>query len=65
VVTKYENVSDFDRGYSYYIERIIHGCAEIPNLFRDIMFNTNVVNGLKNVSSYEFIGEVILKINVV
>ena len=30
-------------------------------------YNTdaNVVNGLKNDSSYEFIGEVILKINVV
>ena len=27
--------------------------------------NANVVNGLKNDSSYEFIGEVILKINVV
>jgi hypothetical protein len=26
---------------------------------------TNVVNGLKNDSSYEFIGEVIFKINVV
>ena len=25
----------------------------------------NVVNGLKNDSSYEFVGEVILKINVV
>ena len=33
----------------------------------DIRYNTdaNVVNGLKNDSSYEFIGEVILKINVV
>ena len=32
-----------------------------------IRYNTdaNVVNGLKNDSSYEFIGEVILKINVV
>jgi hypothetical protein len=32
-----------------------------------IWYNTdaNVVNGLKNDSSYEFIGEVILKINVV
>ena len=33
----------------------------------NIRYNTdaNVVNGLKNDSSYEFIGEVILKINVV
>ena len=33
----------------------------------DIRYNTdaNVVNDLKNYSSYEFIGEVILKINVV
>jgi hypothetical protein len=32
-----------------------------------IRYNTdaNVVNGLKNDSSYEFIGEVVLKINVV
>jgi hypothetical protein len=32
-----------------------------------IRYNTdaNVVNGLKNDSSYEFIGKVILKINVV
>ena len=32
-----------------------------------IRYNTdaNVVNGLKNDSSYEFIGEVIFKINVV
>ena len=33
----------------------------------DIRYNAdaNVVNGLKNNSSYEFFGEVILKINVV
>jgi hypothetical protein len=39
--------------------------AEGENLY--IRYNTdaNVVNGLKNDSSYEFIGEVILKINVV
>jgi hypothetical protein len=35
--------------------------------FMYIRYNTdaNVVNGLKNDSSYEFTGEVILKINVV
>ena len=39
--------------------------AEGESLY--IRYNTdaNVVNGLKNDSSYEFIGEVILKINVV
>ena len=39
--------------------------AEGASLY--IRYNTdaNVVNGLKNDSSYEFIGEVILKINVV
>ena len=38
--------------------------AEGESLY--IRYNTdaNVVNGLKNDSSYEFIGEVILKINV-
>ena len=38
--------------------------------YRSTIYNmsgcdANVVNGLKNDSSYEFIGEVILKINVV
>jgi hypothetical protein len=39
--------------------------AEGESLY--IWYNTdaNVVNGLKSDSSYEFIGEVILKINVV
>jgi hypothetical protein len=39
--------------------------AEGESLY--IRYNTdaNVVNNLKNYSSYEFIGEVILKINVV
>ena len=39
--------------------------AEGESLY--IRYNTdaNVVNGLKSDSSYEFIGEVILKINVV
>jgi hypothetical protein len=39
--------------------------AEGESLY--IRYNTdaNVVNGLKNDPSYEFIGEVILKINVV
>jgi hypothetical protein len=39
--------------------------AEGESLY--IRYNTdaNVVNDLKNYSSYEFIGEVILKINVV
>ena len=39
--------------------------AERESLY--IRYNTdaNVVNDLKNDSSYEFIGEVILKINVV
>jgi hypothetical protein len=39
--------------------------AESESLY--IRYNTdaNVVNNLKNDSSYEFIGEVILKINVV
>ena len=39
--------------------------AEGESLYIRYNTDTNVVNGLKNNSSYEFIGEVILKINVV
>jgi hypothetical protein len=39
--------------------------AEGESLYIRYNTDTNVVNGLKNDSSYEFIGEVILKINVV
>ena len=39
--------------------------AEGESLYIRYNTNANVVNGLKNDSSYEFIGEVILKINVV
>jgi hypothetical protein len=35
------------------------------SLYTQYNTDANVVNGLKNDSSYEFIGEVILKINVV
>jgi hypothetical protein len=47
-------------GHMYYLQR-----AEGESLY--IRYNTdaNVVNDLKNDSSYEFIGEIILKINVV
>jgi hypothetical protein len=39
--------------------------AEGESLYIQYNTDANVVNGLKNDSSYEFIGEVILKINVV
>jgi hypothetical protein len=39
--------------------------AEGKSLYIRYNMDTNVVNDLKNDSSYEFIGEVILKINVV
>jgi hypothetical protein len=39
--------------------------AEGKSLYIQYNTDANVVNGLKNDSSYEFIGEVILKINVV
>jgi hypothetical protein len=39
--------------------------AEGESLYIRYNTDTNAVNGLKNDSSYEFIGEVILKINVV
>jgi hypothetical protein len=39
--------------------------AEGESLYIRYNKDANVVNNLKNVSSYEFIGEVILKINVV
>ena len=39
--------------------------AEGESLYIRYNTDTNVVNDLKNDSSYEFIGEVILKINVV
>ena len=63
------------RLYSYHLSTIynmsgrvvsdIQTRAEGESLY--IRYNTdaNVVNSLKNDSSYEFIGEVILKINVV
>jgi hypothetical protein len=43
----------------------IQSRAEGESLYIRYNTDTNVVNGLKNDSSYEFIGEVILKINVV
>jgi hypothetical protein len=39
--------------------------AEGESLYIRYSTDATVVNGLKNDSSYEFIGEVILKINVV
>ena len=39
--------------------------AEGESLYIRYNMDANVVNGLKNDSSYEFIDEVILKINVV
>ena len=39
--------------------------AEGESLYTRYNTDANVVNDLKNDSSYEFIGEVILKINVV
>ena len=41
------------------------GLCTIYNRSGRVVSDANVVNGLKNDSSYEFIGEVILKINVV
>jgi hypothetical protein len=49
----------------YYLQHERPCCIEGESLY--IRYNTdaNVVNDLKNDSSYEFIAEVILKINVV
>ena len=51
----------------YYLQHERPCCFGYTNGCLYIRYNTdaNVVNDLKNDSSYEFIGEVILKINVV
>ena len=48
-------------GYKYYLQHERPCCIGYTNESLYIRYNTdaNVVNGLKNDSSYEFIGEVI------